>query len=119
MVSAVAAEPPHFARTLLELRSQLDAHVQQPRFSGALWGGQVASLTSGKIVYEFHADRLLSPAMTKGPSVDTSDRTGARPPFNDGSLDGGRGGSSIRFSSTATLERYRAPIRSSGPLWQT
>ncbi len=56
------AQPTNFAKSPEELRAQLDAHVNQPRFSGALWGVKVASLTTGKILYENHADRLMSPA---------------------------------------------------------
>ena len=57
--SAPAAVP---AGSLAELRAQLDAHFNQPRFSGALWGVKIASLDSGKIIYQYHADRLMSPA---------------------------------------------------------
>jgi D-alanyl-D-alanine carboxypeptidase/D-alanyl-D-alanine-endopeptidase (penicillin-binding protein 4) len=56
---AQAASP---ARSLAELRAQLDARLNQPRFSGALWGVKIASLDSGKVLYEYHADRLMSPA---------------------------------------------------------
>ena len=59
---AAGAQPTNFAQSLSELRAQLDAHVNQPRFSGALWGIKVASLATGKIIYESHADRLMSPA---------------------------------------------------------
>jgi D-alanyl-D-alanine carboxypeptidase/D-alanyl-D-alanine-endopeptidase (penicillin-binding protein 4) len=61
-VPLALAQPTNFARSLAELRAQLEAHVNQPRFSGALWGIQVASLATGKIIYEQHADRLMSPA---------------------------------------------------------
>ncbi|HUR58434.1 MAG TPA: D-alanyl-D-alanine carboxypeptidase, partial [Opitutaceae bacterium] len=50
------------AASLDELRAQLEAHVTQPRFSGALWGVKVMSLDTGRVWYEHHADRLLSPA---------------------------------------------------------
>lgn len=50
------------ARSVEQLRAQLTAHVEQDRFSGALWGVKVASLNSGKILFEHHADRLMSPA---------------------------------------------------------
>lgn len=62
LTPVASAQPTNFARSLTELRSQLETHVNQPRFSGALWGIKVASLTTGKIVYENHADRLMSPA---------------------------------------------------------
>ncbi len=57
-----AAQPTNFARSLSELRAQLDARLNQPRFNGALWGVKVVSLDTGKTVYENHADRLMSPA---------------------------------------------------------
>ncbi len=50
------------ARTLDELRAQLAAHISQPRFDAALWGVKIVSLDSGKIIFEDHADRLMSPA---------------------------------------------------------
>ena len=56
------AQPTNFARSLTELRAQLDARLNQPRFNGALWGVKVMSLDTGKTVYENHADRLMSPA---------------------------------------------------------
>lgn len=60
--ATAGAQPTNFARSLSELRAQLDAHVGQPRFNGALWGIKIASLATGKIIYEHHADRLMSPA---------------------------------------------------------
>jgi D-alanyl-D-alanine carboxypeptidase/D-alanyl-D-alanine-endopeptidase (penicillin-binding protein 4) len=60
--SSAFAQPTNFAASLAGLRAQLDAHANQPRFSGALWGVKVASLTTGKVLYEHHADRLMSPA---------------------------------------------------------
>jgi D-alanyl-D-alanine carboxypeptidase/D-alanyl-D-alanine-endopeptidase (penicillin-binding protein 4) len=56
--AAARAQPANLA----ELRAQLTAHLNQRRFSGALWGVKIASLDSGKIIYEAHADRLMSPA---------------------------------------------------------
>jgi serine-type D-Ala-D-Ala carboxypeptidase/endopeptidase (penicillin-binding protein 4) len=50
------------ATTLAGLARQIEAHLSQPRFSGALWGIKVVSLDSGKTVFENHADRLMSPA---------------------------------------------------------
>lgn len=57
-----AAQSNQPAQTLDELQAQLTAHVEAPRFSGALWGVKVASLTSGKIIFEHHPERLMSPA---------------------------------------------------------
>lgn len=60
--SEVEAQPTNFAHSLGELRTQLDPHLNSVRFSGALWGVKVASLDTGKTLYENHADRLMSPA---------------------------------------------------------
>ena len=48
--------------SLPELRAQLEAWLDQPRFSGALWSVKIASLDSGRTLYEQHPDRLMSPA---------------------------------------------------------
>ncbi len=48
--------------SLPELRAQLDAWVNAPRFSGAVWSVKIASLDTGRTLYENHADRLMSPA---------------------------------------------------------
>ena len=50
------------AATVAGLAGQIEAHITQPRFNGALWGVKIVSLDSGKIVFEHHADRLMSPA---------------------------------------------------------
>ncbi len=62
LILPAAAQPTNFASSLPELCVQLDAHINQPRFSGALWGVKIASLATGKTIYENHADRLMSPA---------------------------------------------------------
>ena len=62
LASVAGAQPTNFAKSLPELRAQLEAHLNQPRFSGALWGVKIASLDTGRIIYESHADRLMSPA---------------------------------------------------------
>src|ERR1039458_1781987 len=56
------AQETNAAHTMDELRGQFDAHLAQPRFNGALWGVKIVSLDSGKIIFEHHADRLMSPA---------------------------------------------------------
>lgn len=73
------AQQTNAARTLEQLRTQLTAHVEQDRFSGALWGIKVASLNSGKILFEHHADRLMSPASNSKmyPAALALDRLGA------------------------------------------
>lgn len=50
------------ANTLADLVSRIDTHISQPRFDGALWAVKIVSLDSGKVVFENHADRLMSPA---------------------------------------------------------
>ena len=62
IASVAKAQPTNFAHSLPELCAQLDSHLNQPRFSGALWGVKVVSLDTGKTLYENHADRLMSPA---------------------------------------------------------
>jgi len=48
--------------SLPELRAQLEAWLNQPRFSGGLWSVKIASLDTGRTLYEHHPDRLMSPA---------------------------------------------------------
>ncbi|MBL9212574.1 MAG: D-alanyl-D-alanine carboxypeptidase/D-alanyl-D-alanine-endopeptidase, partial [Opitutaceae bacterium] len=50
------------AATLAGLRAQVDAHVLQPRFEGALWSVKVVSLETGRTLYEHQPRRLMSPA---------------------------------------------------------
>lgn len=45
-----------------ELQAQFESFAAQPRFAGAIWGVQVVSLDSGKMLLEHHADRRMSPA---------------------------------------------------------
>jgi len=49
-------------KTVEELRTRLEAHVTQPRFSSGLWGVKIVSLDAGRTLFEHHADRLMSPA---------------------------------------------------------
>lgn len=62
LVSTSHAQPANFPHTLTELRAQLDAQLNAPRFNGATWSVKIASLATGKTVYENHSDRLVSPA---------------------------------------------------------
>lgn len=48
--------------TLSQLRTQMEAYLGQPKFSAAIWGVKIVSLDSGKVLFEHHADRLMSPA---------------------------------------------------------
>ena len=58
----VRAHDTNSASTVAELAAQIEAHISQPRFNGALWGIKIVSLDSGKTVFEDHAGRLMSPA---------------------------------------------------------
>ena len=49
-------------QSLAQLREQLTAHLDQPRFADALWGVKIISLDTGKTLFESQADRLMSPA---------------------------------------------------------
>lgn len=53
---------PKPARSVAELQGQIGKHIGQARFAGALWGVKIASVATGKVLFETHADRLLSPA---------------------------------------------------------
>jgi len=48
--------------SLGDLRSKIGAYIEQQRFDGALWGIKIVSVGSGEILFESHADRLMSPA---------------------------------------------------------
>ena len=63
---AVASTPPAVvgATTPAALAAQIDAHIEQSRFSAASWGIAVVSLDSGRTLYAHRADRLLQPAST-------------------------------------------------------
>lgn len=62
LLYAAEAEPTPAATTAAELQRQIDAHLTQPRFEGALWGLKIASLDTGRVLFERHASRLMSPA---------------------------------------------------------
>ncbi|MBI2497665.1 MAG: D-alanyl-D-alanine carboxypeptidase/D-alanyl-D-alanine-endopeptidase, partial [Opitutae bacterium] len=51
-----------FLGTPAGLQAKLDAFVNQPRFAGAVWSVQVASLDSGKTLFAHEAGRRMSPA---------------------------------------------------------
>ena len=59
---AADSPPAPGAKSLGELQRQLEAYVGLPRFAGALWGVKISSLESGKVLFEHHADRRMSPA---------------------------------------------------------
>ena len=60
--SPIFSQETNQTHTLAELQEKLSAFVSQPRFGGALWGIKVISLDTGKVLFESHADRLMSPA---------------------------------------------------------
>src|ERR1041385_1589899 len=42
------------AATPAELQAQIERHISDARFNGALWGVKVASLDSGRTLFEYH-----------------------------------------------------------------
>lgn len=50
------------ADSLSSLQAELDARLNDSRFAQAQWGVQVASLDSGKILFQHNADKLMKPA---------------------------------------------------------
>src|ERR1700744_2087030 len=50
------------AKSLSELRNEIDSKIEQAKFSAAIWGIEVKSLETGRTIYENHPDRLMSPA---------------------------------------------------------
>jgi D-alanyl-D-alanine carboxypeptidase/D-alanyl-D-alanine-endopeptidase (penicillin-binding protein 4) len=56
------AQPTNVAHSVGQLAADIDAHISQSRFDGALWGVKVVSLDSGLTIFESHPDRLMSPA---------------------------------------------------------
>ncbi len=58
----VGAVETNGATNLSELTGQIQEHLSEPRFDGALWGVKIVSLDSQKIIFESHPDRLMSPA---------------------------------------------------------
>lgn len=59
---AATAPAPAAAKSAVELRERIEAHVTQPRFGGSLWGVRIDSLDTGRTLFSHHADRLMSPA---------------------------------------------------------
>lgn len=48
--------------TLPQLRERIGALVTHSRFDAALWGVKIVSLDTGKLVFEYNPQKLLSPA---------------------------------------------------------
>ncbi len=61
---ATPAEPKSVEpiETLTQLQTRIDAHISQPRFAAAAWGIKVASLDTGRTLFERDAGKLLKPA---------------------------------------------------------
>ena len=57
-----AASETNGALTVAELAGQIDAHISQPKFSGAIWSIKIVSLDTSRTLYENHSDRRMSPA---------------------------------------------------------
>jgi N-acyl-D-amino-acid deacylase len=51
-----------FAGARVDLARQLDQHIAQPRFAGAMWGVKVSSLDTGRTLFAHQPDLRLSPA---------------------------------------------------------
>lgn len=56
------AQQPQPATTVEELQQRLAAHVRQPKFAAAMWGVKIASLDTGKVLFEENTGKLFSPA---------------------------------------------------------
>lgn len=53
---------PTGAATVAALHGQIETYITQPRFAGALWGIQIISLETGRVLFEHQADRRMTPA---------------------------------------------------------
>lgn len=67
LASATAAAQPSVAApqaedSLKSLRDRITAHMTQPQFAAAAWGLKIASLDSGRTLFEHNAGKLLKPA---------------------------------------------------------
>ena len=56
------SQPVQGPETLQALRDRLSELVGEPKFNGALWGVKVASLDTGRTLFEHNPQKLLSPA---------------------------------------------------------
>lgn len=62
-IAALAAQDAP-VQSAQDLATRIDAHIRQPRFSGASWGIAVVSLDNGRTLYAHNADQLFQPAST-------------------------------------------------------
>src|SRR5215208_7682535 len=59
---AVQQQAARQAETLDSLRARILAHISQQRFAPAAWGVKIASLESGKVIFDHNAQKYFSPA---------------------------------------------------------
>jgi D-alanyl-D-alanine carboxypeptidase/D-alanyl-D-alanine-endopeptidase (penicillin-binding protein 4) len=57
-----AGEPPAPPATLEDLQERITRLITHPRYDAAWWGVKIASLDTGKIIFEANAGKLFSPA---------------------------------------------------------
>ncbi len=57
-----AGQNPSAPASLADLQELLSNHICQPKYEGAIWGIKIASLETGKTLFEHNPRKLLSPA---------------------------------------------------------
>lgn len=62
LLALAGRAPAAGATTAGELQGRIDAFVAQEKFAGALWSIEVASLDTGRTLYQHHPRRRMSPA---------------------------------------------------------
>ena len=60
--TSASQQSPQQVETVESLRTRLASHISQARFGAALWGVKIASLDSGKTIFEHNAQKYFSPA---------------------------------------------------------
>src|SRR5438105_1702573 len=59
---ATVAQQPKPPATVADLQQRLKEHLENPKFAAALWGLKIASLDTGKTLFEHNSQKLFSPA---------------------------------------------------------
>src|SRR5437016_11444644 len=59
---AAVAQGPKPPATVADLQQRLKEHLENPKFAAALWGLKIASLDTGKTLFEHNSQKLFSPA---------------------------------------------------------
>jgi D-alanyl-D-alanine carboxypeptidase/D-alanyl-D-alanine-endopeptidase (penicillin-binding protein 4) len=59
---AFGQEPAKAPQSLEALQQRINELINQPQYNAAFWGVKIASLDSGKILFEHNAQKLFSPA---------------------------------------------------------